>query len=138
MSKAKEIAWVQSVLAIITLVMNSDVSARSDPTRQESAPAAWVAPAEAVSKSNPVPRDGPAMELGKKTYIARCLACHGPAGKGDGRTAPRLKVHPGDLSNSKLWQQSDGELFWKISEGKTPMPSYGIGLSEKERWMVVN
>jgi len=66
------------------------------------------------------------------------LPCHGETGKGDGPKGADLKRKPGDLSHSKMGQQMDGELFWKITEGKTPMPSFETKLSEEERWEVVN
>ena len=37
-----------------------------------------------------------------------------------------------------MWQETDGELFWKISEGKTPMPGFGKEFSETDRWLLVN
>jgi mono/diheme cytochrome c family protein len=33
---------------------------------------------------------------------------------------------------------TDGELFWKITEGRPPMPSYEHQLSETQRWQLVN
>jgi mono/diheme cytochrome c family protein len=71
------------------------------------------------------------------------MPCHGPAGKGDGPAAATLerngvRIRPGNLSDPKMWQQSDGAIFWKISEGKTPMPAWSQTLSEKQRWQIVN
>ena len=37
-----------------------------------------------------------------------------------------------------MWQQTDGAIFWKLTEGKTPMPAWGETLSEEQRWSVVN
>jgi mono/diheme cytochrome c family protein len=33
---------------------------------------------------------------------------------------------------------TDGELFWKISEGHRPMPAFQGKLSEEERWQLVD
>jgi len=33
---------------------------------------------------------------------------------------------------------TDGELFWKITAGRKPMPSFETKLSEDERWMLVD
>ena len=34
-------------------------------------------------------------------------------------------------------QTSDGELFYKISKGRNPMPSFESKLTEQERWGMV-
>ena len=49
-----------------------------------------------------------------------------------------VPIRPGNLSDSKLWKQSDGALFWKISEGKTPMPSFQETYTEEQRWQLVD
>jgi mono/diheme cytochrome c family protein len=33
--------------------------------------------------------------------------------------------------------QSDGELFYKISEGRRPMPEFKTKLTEEQRWQLV-
>ncbi len=103
---------------------------------------AWTAPARAARKPNPIPADAKSLAQGKELFLAACLACHGPAGKGDGPVAGTLErngvhIRPGDLSNAKLWEQTDGTLFWKISEGRSPMPSFQEGFSEEQRWQIV-
>ncbi len=104
---------------------------------------AWTIPARAARKQNPIPTDENSLAQGKELFVAGCLPCHGPAGKGDGPVAGTLErngvpVRPGDLSNAKLWEQTDGTLFWKISEGKSPMPSFQEAFSEEQRWQIVN
>lgn len=98
----------------------------------------WKAPARAAKKKNPVAVDEASLAAGKKFYRKECESCHGTKGKGDGSAAKDLERSPGDLSNSKLWEQSDGALFWKISTGRKPMPAYEETLAETERWHVVN
>src|SRR5438309_8200538 len=88
----------------------------------------WEAPARAARKPNPVPADAKSLAQGKQLYVAACLPCHGPGGKGDGPAAATLerngvRVRPGDLSDPKCWEETDGALFWKLTEGKTPMPA---------------
>lgn len=98
----------------------------------------WVAPARAARKPNPVAADTNSLAQGKQLFIAGCLPCHGPAGKGDGPAAPSLERKPGNLSDPKMWEQSDGTIFWKISEGKAPMPAFQEAFTEEQRWHVVN
>ncbi len=98
----------------------------------------WTAPPFAANKKNPVPSDAKSIAAGKKVYLANCLACHGTQGKGDGPAAAQLQKTPGDLSSDKVQKQTDGALFWKISEGRKPMPTFKKLLSENQRWQVIN
>jgi mono/diheme cytochrome c family protein len=104
---------------------------------------AWIAPARAARKANPVLADATSIATGKELFVGGCLPCHGPAGKGDGPAAAGLErdgtpVRPGNLSDPALWQQSDGTIFWKISEGRSPMPSFQETYSEEQRWEIIN
>ena len=98
----------------------------------------WKAPHRAAAKLNPIPPDAHSIATGRVVYQKQCQSCHGPSGKGDGPGATDLKVGPSDLSDSSLWNESDGELFWKISEGKKPMPTFSRLLTVEQRWNVVN
>ncbi len=99
---------------------------------------AWLAPPTAAQKENPVSTDRFSLAAGKKLYALACAACHGDKGKGDGSAAAALTPKPKDFSDPKIWDQSDGALFWKISEGKTPMPPFGTALTDEQRWTLVN
>ena len=96
----------------------------------------WVAPARAAAKKNPVKADAASLGRGKAVYTAECASCHGNGGRGDGPSAKDLEKSPGDMT--KLGSQSDGALFWKITEGKKPMASFSTKLTEQQRWDVVN
>src|SRR5947207_913967 len=52
---------------------------------------AWTAPARAARKQNPVLSDATSIVQGKELFLAGCLPCHGPAGKGDGPAAAALE-----------------------------------------------
>jgi mono/diheme cytochrome c family protein len=98
----------------------------------------WEAPPEAAEKKNPVPSDEKSIAAGKTVYTRQCVVCHGEKGKGDGPAAIALKTKPGDLSESAMWKQTDGALFYKITEGRGSMASYKKLLTEEQRWQVVN
>ncbi|MBI2216548.1 MAG: cytochrome c [Candidatus Rokubacteria bacterium] len=93
----------------------------------------WKAPADAKKTKNPEK----ATDLGKKSVETNCAACHGPKGKGDGPAAAALNPKPGNWTSDKVKKETDGELFWKITNGRGAMPPWKH-LPEKERWQIVN
>ena len=45
---------------------------------------------------------------------------------------------PADLTDAeKMSKVSDGEIYYQITEGRKPMPSFRNRLSESERWQLV-
>ena len=98
----------------------------------------WIAPAAEARKKNPVAVSESSLAMGQKIYVKRCLACHGKTGNGDGPDAADLGIDPAKLSDPVIRQETDGELFWKITVGKKPMPNYGTRLSPADRWNVIN
>ena len=98
----------------------------------------WTAPAAEARKKNPVAINESSLAAGQKIYLKRCVACHGKTGNGDGPDAADLGIHPAKLSDPVIRGETDGELFWKITVGKKPMPNYGTRLSPSDRWNVIN
>jgi mono/diheme cytochrome c family protein len=98
----------------------------------------WDAPASAKGVKNPIAADAASLAAGKKAFEKECLSCHGKKGKGDGPSATTLEVSPASLLSDKVQSQTDGELFWKITQGKKPMSSAKKTLTEQQRWQVVN
>jgi mono/diheme cytochrome c family protein len=96
----------------------------------------WTAPASEKAKKNPLPADAKTVEQGKKLAQVNCVTCHGPKGKGDGAAAVALNPKPADWTSKKVQAESDGEIFWKISTGRGPMPAWRH-LPENERWALV-
>ena len=97
----------------------------------------WKAPARAARKKNPYPADAASLKAGRTVYVAECTDCHGRRGAGDGPGARDLKTKVPDLAKAYIWQQSDGELFWKISAGRGDMPGFDDMLDEDQRWRVL-
>jgi mono/diheme cytochrome c family protein len=98
----------------------------------------WVAPASADKIENPLKGDANAAASGKKLYKAMCFVCHGPKGKGDGMAGAGLTPKPADLTSEEVQSQTDGAIFWKITEGRTPMASYKSSIPENKRWEIIN
>lgn len=99
---------------------------------------AWVAPKEADLLVNPVKGNLVATAEGKKLYVQYCTVCHGDKGKGDGPAGISLPVKPADHTSTRVQAQSDGAIFWKITNGRTPMASYKASLKDDQRWQLVN
>ncbi|HEV2354025.1 MAG TPA: c-type cytochrome, partial [Puia sp.] len=59
-------------------------------------------------------------------------SCHGAKGLGDGSKASQLKTEPGDFSTAEVQSQSDGSMFYKISEGRDDMPSFKKKIPDEE------
>lgn len=98
----------------------------------------WKVPAFKAKKVNRTPADQASIARGKTLFVQECLACHGETGRGDGPGAKDLEKSPGDLTNPQLWNQSDGALFFKITVGRRPMPSFRETFNSDERWHIVN
>ena len=99
----------------------------------------WVVPEKNTKMANPVKADVKSINAGKALYTKNCQDCHGKKGVGDGTKAPDLKTTPADLSKASVQAESDGSLFYKISEGRGDMPRAKKDLpDEDDRWNLVN
>ena len=105
---------------------------------KQTAPAAWVAPKEADAVKNPTKDNAESVTKGKKIYNQMCTVCHGNKGKGDGPGGLALKPKPTDHTSAKFHAQSDGAIYWKLTEGKGSMASYKKSLTEAQRWDLVS
>jgi mono/diheme cytochrome c family protein len=92
----------------------------------------WETPAAEKGKKSP----GGNAANGKKLAETNCVSCHGASGKGDGVAAAALNPKPADWTSAKVQAESEGSLFWKISNGRGPMPPWKH-LPEKDRWDLV-
>jgi len=98
----------------------------------------WVAPKEADNIKNPLAGNTTILKDAKVLYTSYCVPCHGEKGKGDGVAAAGLSTKPADHSGSLVQNQTDGALFWELSEGHNPMPAYKTALTETQRWSLIN
>lgn len=96
----------------------------------------WVAPESEKAKKNPTPSDKKTVEQGEKVAKINCVSCHGTKGKGDGPAAVALNPKPADWTSKRVQDMSDGEIFWKMTTGRGPMPAWRH-LPENDRWAVV-
>jgi mono/diheme cytochrome c family protein len=130
----KKLFWTTLILAFSTgLALLVSPSAFAAASQEE-----WKAPERAARRHNPIAADAKSIEAGRTIYTQQCYSCHGSEGKGNGPASIALERSPGNLSDPKMWEQTDGALFWKITTGKKPMASYENILTEDQRWNVIN
>ena len=98
----------------------------------------FPAPVSADTIKNPIKGNEASLTNGKKIYTQYCVTCHGEKGKGDGIAAPGLPRPPADHTSAFVQKQTDGALYWIITIGNNPMPSYKKTLSSVDRWRVIN
>lgn len=97
----------------------------------------WKAPAEAQSMSNPVAGNPNAAKIGESLYMQRCVDCHGKKGYGNGGMSRGIRKPPTNLASRMVQANTDGELFWKITNGKSPMPANHQRFTDEQRWYIV-
>lgn len=81
---------------------------------------------------------------GQAAYLQHCGRCHGTDGRGEGPDAAQLPQWPPNLNGALLWKRLDGELFWRVREGRhnragvQTMPGVGSALSDVQIWEVLD
>ena len=107
-------------------------------THSVAQPRKFPAPPSADTIMNPLKGNAIETLAGKKIYTQFCVTCHGAKGKGDGIAAPGLPKPPADHTSAFVQNQKDGAIFWVITNGNNPMPTYLKTLTVTQRWQVVN
>jgi mono/diheme cytochrome c family protein len=123
-------SWRRTFLALLVtlalpcLILAENTSYAPDP--------GWKAPANAAARANPLVGRSAAALGGRKLFLRECVECHGQDARGLG------KKHSADLLLPVVQAQSDGSLFWKITNGNPDrgMPSFSK-LPELQRWQLV-
>ena len=99
----------------------------------------WVAPDSANSLKNPFENNTQAAAAkGQRLFNQMCAICHGRKGDGTGGGGMSLTPKPANFLSKRVKEETDGALFWKMTQGNPPMASYRDMLSEDQRWELVN
>jgi len=119
------------------LILLVSVNTRHAGAQQVKQP--WKAPASADAVKNPVKPTPASSKEAQDLYQKNCVICHGPKGASNGPAAGSLPQRPANFTDAKMMRKAtDGELFWKMTTGRAPMPSWQDKLSETQRWELVN
>jgi mono/diheme cytochrome c family protein len=130
---SKKILSAGAVIAVFAL------SAMSFAVVQDDNRKPWKVPDAAKKAKNPVASNDESVAAGKTLYMKHCKSCHGSKGLGDGPKAKELDTSCGDFSTKETQDQTDGELFYKIKEGRDDMPGFKKKITDdEEMWSIVN
>jgi mono/diheme cytochrome c family protein len=95
----------------------------------------WEVPAEKKAVVSPFKFDAATQKEGASLFLKNCVTCHGEPGKNNGA---KLNPFPGDPSTEKFRVQTDGDIFYKITNGRGLMPKFSSVLKEEERWKIIS
>jgi mono/diheme cytochrome c family protein len=99
----------------------------------------WIVPAKYTTMKNPVTASKENIANGKDLYAKHCKSCHGATGLGDGSKAASLDVPCSDFTMAKFQKETDGAIYFKITEGRAKMPSFKKNITDdNDRWMIVH
>ena len=98
----------------------------------------WKVPLEDKLRKNPLAANDANLNAAKPVYNEYCANCHGDTGKGDGSDAMMYDPAPSNLTERQhMTHLTDGEIFYQITQGRKPMPSFRKKLTEDQRWQLV-
>lgn len=98
----------------------------------------WTVPKSVREIKNPIKPSAADLDSIRPIYRDKCSSCHGLTGRGDGHDASLYDPRPTDFADAKHMNRvTDGELFYKLTEGRKPMPSFKKRLSDDQRWRMV-
>lgn len=123
--------YLYSILALffIALIIPKTTQAQT---------ATWEVPDSSLEIQNTLESSERVLTAGKNIYTQLCAVCHGNKGAGDGITAAALQPKPANFTTSTFQEQTDGAIFYKISEGRPPMPGFKTQLNEQQTWAIVH
>jgi mono/diheme cytochrome c family protein len=125
------------LLAIVVVLLSNTMPQMSASTPQP-ATSQWNAPASARNVKNPVPCTPQSLQEASQVFQDTCSSCHGTGGAGDGVLSRTLNPKPANFTDAKrMNRNTDGDLFWKITHGRGPMPAWEQ-LPAKQRWGLVH
>jgi mono/diheme cytochrome c family protein len=98
----------------------------------------WTVPEAAREMKNPISPTAADLDSVRPIYRDKCSSCHGLTGRGDGHDASLYDPKPTDFTDAThMSAVTDGELYYKLTEGRKPMPSFQKRLSDEQRWRMV-
>lgn len=117
---------MRKTLLILAVAFNSFISIHGQD---------WIVPENRRGRLSPFPFSDETRKAGEVSYNTNCLSCHGNPGKGN---VINLLPPPPDPATEKVQKNTDGEIFFKIAEGRLQMPAFRNVLAGNEIWNLVS
>ncbi|MEN8202450.1 MAG: cytochrome c [Bacteroidota bacterium] len=95
----------------------------------------WIVPETEAALENPSAYTLENVKSGKDLYMMNCKSCHGDPGKNNPLALVPLPV---DIASERMHLNTEGAIFYKISNGRGIMPPFKTTISEDDRWKLVN
>lgn len=95
----------------------------------------WIVPEDQAAKTAPFLFTAESVQQGADLYAKNCQSCHGNPTKAN---FVKLDPSPGDPASEKFQKLTDGDMFYKITNGRGAMPQFKMILSEEERWDLIS
>ena len=91
---------------------------------------------------NPIKTNKETLIKGQERYNIYCMICHGKQGKGNGTlfTSGKFTAQPTNLSEERIINMKDGELYHIITKGSVSglMGAHGSQIKREDRWKIIN
>jgi hypothetical protein len=86
----------------------------------------------------PVPVTLALLKQGQVKFNIYCSPCHDQTGMGHGIVPTRVPTwQPSNLTEDRLVQAADGDLFNVITNGRRTMPPYRFQVATADRWAII-
>ena len=75
---------------------------------------------------------------GQTQFNIYCAPCHDRTGLGKGMVALRVPTwQPANLTEDRIVQAADGDIFNVITNGRRTMPPYAFQIPVEQRWQII-
>jgi len=132
---------MSSALSLVKLVMISIITSLAIFASSNAGIGAqgedWTIPADAADLKNPLAATPAILKQGASVFATSCRPCHGPEGKGNGPLSDPTRPAADLTAGVKADLPADGVLFYRIWNGRRPMPAFKSELTRDDVWAVV-
>lgn len=131
--------WFSRATAVLVCLFGLALTGWLAPSVEGAPSRPWVAPQRVKLVKNPIKATPKALADAEPLFRLNCAGCHGENGDGNGPASVVLPRKAANFTDVKTMStMTDGELFWKMSTGRAPMPAWKELLPVKQRWELVN
>ena len=86
----------------------------------------------------PVPVTMDLIKQGQAKFNIYCTPCHDQTGMGHGIVPTRVPAwQPSNLTEQRLVEMADGDIFNVITNGRRTMPPYRFQVVTEDRWAII-